>query len=89
MQPEGQDTPCPYLRYGVCNSLFYALGTNGVRQPYFSHELQACPHSCLEVSGVDDQELDLFVKDVPFNFPLEQTLKSLNDPDALVEVARL
>lgn len=89
VRPAGRDAPCHYIRYGVYNGLPYALGTDGVGQPHFSRELQARPRSRLEVSGVDDRELDLFVKDVPFNFPLEQALESLDDPGALAEVARL
>jgi hypothetical protein len=51
--------------------------------------MHAQAHAPLEIPGVDDRELNLFIKDVPFNFALEQALASLQDPGVLAEVARL
>ncbi len=46
-------------------------------------------HTLLEVLGVDNKELNLFIRDVPFNFALEQALASLEDLGVLAKVARL
>lgn len=59
----------------------------GARQPLFTHELYAHLQSLLEVPGVDSAKLNLFIKDILFNFGLEQALESLEDPGALAKVA--
>jgi hypothetical protein len=84
-----QSIQCQYLRYGVYDSVLYEMGTKGAGEPQFAWEVCSVPHLPLEVPGVDDRDLDLFVKDVPFNFAIEQALESLGDPGALAEVARL
>ncbi len=38
---------------------------------------------------MNDNRLDLFIKDTSFNYALEQTLESLDNPEALAKVARL
>jgi len=55
----------------------------------FAHKLYAYLQTPLEVLGVDNAKLDLFVKDVPFNFRLEQALESLGDLGMLAEVVWL
>jgi hypothetical protein len=51
--------------------------------------MYALPHTLLKVSSIDENELNLFVKDTPFNFTLKQALESLGDLEALAEVAQL
>jgi len=43
----------------------------------------------VEAPGVEDNDLDIFTKDIPFNFTVEQALEKLDDPSMLAEVARL
>jgi len=43
----------------------------------------------LEVFKVNDRDLKLFVKDIPYNFSVEQALESLGNSGILAEVARL
>lgn len=45
--------------------------------------------SGLEVLRVNDKDLDQFIKGVPFNFPLEQVLESLEDLEALAKMMHL
>ncbi len=78
---------CPYIRYRVFGGILYKLGMEGARQPLFTHELYAHLQSLLEVPGVDSAKLNLFIKDILFNFGLEQALESLEDPGALAKVA--
>jgi hypothetical protein len=61
----------------------------GVGQPIFAYKIYAQLCTLLEVPGVDNNKLDLFIKDAPFNFTLKQALDSLDDLEALAEVARL
>jgi hypothetical protein len=65
------------------------MGTEGAGETQFAQEQFAEPQPLLEVPGVDDRDLEIFVKDVPFNFAFEQALESLGDPGVLAEVARL
>jgi len=51
--------------------------------------MYAQAHTLLEVLGVNDKELDLFIRDVPFNFALKQALASLEDLGMLAKVVRL
>jgi hypothetical protein len=46
-------------------------------------------HQAVHVPGINNSNLKIFVKDLPFNFALEQALDSLEDPRALAEVAWL
>ena len=43
----------------------------------------------MEAPGVDDNDLDIFTHDVPFNFAVEQAMDQLDDPEALAKVAQL
>jgi hypothetical protein len=64
------------------------MGTEGTSETQFAREVYASPQPLLE-TNMDDADLDLFVKDVPFNFALEQALDKLEDPSVLAEVAQL
>ena len=77
-----------YLHYRVYNSVLYKMGTEGVSKTQFAREVYTSPQPPLEVN-VDDHNLNLFVRDVPFNFALEQALDKLEDPGVLTEVAQL
>ena len=46
-----------------------------------------CPQPPVKALGVSDDNLNIFTKDVPFNFAVKQVLKRLNDPRALAKVA--
>jgi hypothetical protein len=48
-----------------------------------------CPQPPVKALGVSDDDLDIFTKDVPFNFTVEQALEQLDDPGALAKVAWL
>jgi hypothetical protein len=65
------------------------MGTEGAGETQFTQEWFAEPQLLLEVPGVDNRDLEIFVKDVPFNFAFEQALESLGDLGVLAEVARL
>jgi hypothetical protein len=43
----------------------------------------------LNILGVNDRDLELFVKDVPFNFAVDQAVESLGDLGVLAKVAQL
>jgi hypothetical protein len=89
VQHQGRTIQCPYLRYEVRNGIPYEMGTEGAGETQFAQERFAELQPLLEVPGVDDRDLEIFVKDVPFNFAFEQVLESLRDPGVLAEVARL
>ena len=89
IQHDSHTFHCPYIHYGVYNGIPYELGTEGIGQPQFAHEMHVRPQSPFDTSQMEDKELDLFVKDVPFNFALEQALESLDDLGVLAEVACL
>ncbi len=89
IQQEGRTIQFPYLHYGVYDGIPYKLGTEGAGQPLFVHKMYTQAHALLEVLGVDNKELDLFIRNVPFNFTLKQALASLEDLGMLAEVARL
>jgi len=65
------------------------MGTEGVGKPQFVWEIYSIPRPPLEVPKVEDGDLKWFVKDLPFNFSIEQALESLGDSGVLAEVARL
>ncbi len=65
------------------------MGTEGVGVTQFAQELCAEPQPLVEVPGVNNRDLEVFVKDVPFNFTFKQALESLGDPGVLAKVARL
>jgi hypothetical protein len=65
------------------------MGTEGVGGQQFTRELYAGPRAPMEVPNVNNKDLEIFVRDLPFNFAVEQALESLDDLGALAEVARL
>jgi hypothetical protein len=89
VQHQGWTVQCPYLHYEVHNGIPYEMGTEGVGTVQFAQELYAELQPPVEVLGVDDRDLEIFVKDVLFNFASKQALESLGDPSVLAEVARL
>jgi len=78
-----------YIYYGVYDGTPYELGMEGAGQPIFTHKMYVWSCTLLEVSSMNDNRLDLFIKDTSFNYALEQTLESLDNPEALAKVARL
>jgi len=65
------------------------MGTEGVRNTQFAREIYASPHPPLDVTDIDNKDLDIFIRGSPFNFMLEQALEKLEDPGTLAKVARL
>jgi hypothetical protein len=65
------------------------MGTEGAGETQFAQEQFAELQPLLEVPGVDNRDLEIFIKDIPFNFTFEQALESLGDPGVLAKVARL
>jgi len=85
----GQSIQCQYLRYGVYDSVLYEMGTEGAGEPQFARKVCSVLCPPLEVPRVDDWNLNLFIKDILFNFTVEKALESLGDLGALAEVMRL
>jgi hypothetical protein len=52
-------------------------------------EIYTDSYSPLNIKGINNEDLDVFTQDSPFNFALEQGLEALGDPGALAEVVRL
>jgi hypothetical protein len=65
------------------------MGTKGVGRPQFMREIYTNSYSLLNIEGINDEDLDMFTRDSPCNFALEQGLEALDDPGVLAEVARL
>jgi len=65
------------------------MGTKGVRNTQFAREIYASPRPPLNVTNINDKDLNIFIRDSPFNFTLEQALEKLEDPSTLAEVAQL
>jgi hypothetical protein len=65
------------------------MGTKGAGELQFTQEICSVPRPPLKVPGVNDRDLNLFIKDIPFNFAVEQALESLGDPGVLAEVVCL
>lgn len=80
---------CPYIRYGVYDGTPYELGTEGVGGLQFARKMYAEPQDAFSGARVDDTDLEIFVKDTPFNYAIEQALDHLSDPGVLAEVSRL
>ncbi len=53
----------------------YEMGTKGSGQQQFAREVYACPQLPVEALGVSDDNLEIFTKDVPFNFAAKQALE--------------
>jgi len=51
------------------------MGTKGSGQQQFAREVYACPQLPVEALGVSDDNLEIFTKDVPFNFAAKQALE--------------
>lgn len=65
------------------------MGMAGIGNTKFAREIFASPHPALNITGVDDKDLSIFIRDSLFNFMLKQALKWLEDPSALAKVTRL
>ncbi len=89
VQHQGKLVQCPYIRYMVHHRVPYEMGTEGTSCQRFAREVFVGPQSPVEAPGVEDNDLDIFTRDIPFNFAVEQALEKLDDPSALAEVARL
>jgi hypothetical protein len=86
---QDQTIQCPFVRYAVYNGILFMLGTEGVGQKQFAKLLYAESPNEEELPVDAESDLDLLVRDVPFNFALEQALDTLGDPGVLAEVAHL
>ncbi len=62
------------------------MGTEGLSGQQFMREVYASPQLPVDVSGINDKDLDLFTRDSPFNLSLKQALECLENPSALAEV---
>ena len=65
------------------------MGTKGVGNTQFAREIYTSPCPLLNIADIDDKDLDIFIRDSPFNFTLKQALEKLEDPGTLAEVAQL
>jgi hypothetical protein len=65
------------------------MGTDGCGETQFTREIYTEPCAMLDIPGINDRDLEMFIKDVVFNFALEQALESLADPRVLAKVAWL
>ena len=63
------------------------MGTERAGAMQFAREIYAQLHESVNIPGISDHDLDLFIWDSPFNFSLKQALESLKDPNALAKVA--
>ena len=73
----------------MVHRILYKMGTKGSGQQQFAREVYVCPQPPVEALGVSDDDLDIFTKDIPFNFAVKQVLKQLDDSRVLAEVAQL
>jgi len=60
---------------------------NGHQQ--FVREVFAHPRQPVAAPTVEDNDLEIFTQDIPFNFVVEQALDKLEDPGVLAKVAQL
>jgi hypothetical protein len=67
----------------------FELGSEGVGHPQFTRELYAALQQREEPIADEEQSLNMFMHDMPFNFAIEQVLESLEDPGISAKVARL
>jgi len=66
----------------------YKIGTKGAGQLQFSQEVYLVLQLPLKILGVDNWDLELFVKDIPFNFIIKQAMESLGDLGILAKVVQ-
>jgi hypothetical protein len=76
IEHQGQIIHCPYIHYGVFNGVPYEMGTAGIGNTKFAREIFASPHPVLNITGIDDKDLNIFVRDSLFNFMLQCTGQS-------------
>ena len=67
----------------------FQLGTEGIGHLQFAQEMYSNPQPPLQILGVNNKDIELFVRDLPFNFALEQALQNLGDAGVLAKGARL
>jgi len=84
---QGRDFQCPYLHYKVHHRVLFEVGMEGNGHQQFVREVFAHPRQPVAAPTVEDNDLEIFTQDVPFNFAVEQALDKLEDPGALAEVA--
>jgi len=65
------------------------MGTKGIGNTQFTREIYTSPHPPLNITNIDDKNLDIFIRDSPFNFTLKQALEKLEDPSTLAKVTQL
>ena len=63
------------------------MGTKGCSHQQFAREVYTCLQLPVEALGVADDDLKIFICDMPFNFAVEQALDQLDDLGVLAEVA--
>ena len=86
---QGKIVSCKFLHYRVEGEVMYKMGTEGKDQQQFQWELHACLQPELEGSTVNNKDLNIFIRDSPFNFAVEQALEQLGDPGVLADVGHL
>jgi hypothetical protein len=86
VQHQGKLVQCPYIHYAVLHSILYKMGTEGADCQRFAREVFTSPQSPVEAPGVKASDLDIFTRDVPFKFMVDQALERLGDPGTLAEV---
>ena len=65
------------------------MGTKGVGNTQFARETYTSPRPLLNIADIDDKDLDIFIRDSPFNCMLKQALEKLEDSGTLAKVAQL
>jgi hypothetical protein len=65
------------------------MGMAGVSNTKFAREIYASPHPALDITGVNNKDLNIFIRDFLFNFMLKQALEWLEDLSMLAEVTHL
>src|SRR6266851_3856463 len=86
---QGRDFQCPYLHYKVHHRVLFEVGMEGNGHQQFVREVFAHPRQPVAAPTVEDNDLEIFIQDIPFNFAVKQALDKLEDPGALAKVAQL
>jgi hypothetical protein len=51
--------------------------------------MYAYPQPPVEAPSINDSDLEIFTRDMPFNFTIKQALERLDDPGVLAKVTQL
>ena len=80
---------CPYIHYSVYDGTPFELRMEGVGGLQFAQKIYTELQDAIDFARIDNTNLEIFVKDMPFNYTVEQALDHLNDPGVLAEVFQL